>query len=306
MSFDFNQIKSVNFGVCVDTDAGESYRIVPCDQGVQNALKAMLAETMVLLMKEGTKIEEFSPAEKYGSTERLYVPLDSDLVKKHREIFAAENLATDTHGLDTPDGLVSYFAIFRDYNNSKLMAFRRAAQFKGVLKKHLIALVDDALCMAPDRLFKLDIDFDFLIFGKKVLIWRPSGFIFTADMDSQIMACAAGNVDRISESISCVNFTGLKTFVSEHKMAMRLVAALKSRNDLSEISLKRLQTSCKTNDIKFTSIDGKLVPAKGSEMDFLLLLDRRLYTLTLIEKQPETYQAASRNKVERAPAEAVS
>jgi len=295
MAFDFNHIQSVEFGVCLDTGDSESYRRVPCDQGVQDALKEMLAETMAALTTDGANIEQFSPAEKYAGNERLKVPLTSDLVQKHREIFGTGNFDTDTHGLDDPTALISYFAVFRDHHGNKLMGFRRAAQFKGVVKKHLVTFINDALQLVPDRLFKLDTDFDFLIFDNQILIWRPSGFIFTADMDQHIAACAAANVGRISEDITSVDFIGLKDFVSKHKLAMRLVAAIKSRNDLGEISLKRLKASCKANKVEFTIRNGKLVPSEGSEMDFLLLLDRRLYTLELIEKAPETYQAASRH-----------
>ena len=295
MAFDFNHIKSVEFGVCLDTSEGESYRRVPCDQGVQDALKEMLAETMAALTKDGTEIAEFSPAEKYGGNERLRVPLNSDLVQKHHDVFTTGDFDTDTHGLDEPGALISYFAIFHDRHGEKAMGFRRAAQFKGVVKKHLITLINDALQLVPDKLFKLDTDFDFVIFEDQILVWRPSGFIFTADMDAHIAACAAANVDHISKDVTCVDFTGLRDFVSKHKLAMRLVAAIKSRDDLVKISLNRLRSSCRANKVEFTTKNGKLIPKEGSETDFLLLLDRRLYTLELIERHPETYQASSRH-----------
>lgn len=304
MPFNLSKITSVAFGVCLDAADGESYRILPCDQGVQDALKEMLASTMASLREEKTATQEFSPAEKYGATERLRVPLDSDLVAKHRAVFASENLATDAHGLDDPSKLVSYFAIFHDAAGHKLMAFRRAAQFKGVVKKHLVTFMNDALRIVPDSLFKLDTDFDFLIFDNQILIWRPSGFIFTAGMEQHIMASAAANVQAISEDMTCVSFDGLGAFVAKHKLAMRLVAALKSRADLAAISLRLLKASCKSNEVHFTVKGGKLVPSQGSEMDFLMLLDRRLYTLTLIEKHPETYQAASRSPAARSAAPA--
>jgi hypothetical protein len=300
MAFKFDQIESVEFGVCIDTEDGESYRLVPIDDSVKEALREMLAATMAALSAEGAKIEEFSPAEKYASNERLSVSLESDLVEKHREIFAAENLATDTDALNEPTDLVSYFAIFRDSTNAKLMAFKRATQFKGVIKKHLITIIDDSLHIVPDQLFKLDNDFDFLIFDNQILIWHPIGFIFTADMDAQIAECAATNVDSIAEDITCVDFTGLKTFVSKHKLAMRLVAALKSRSDLVSVSKTRLRAECRESGVKVIQKDGKLSPAEGSEMGFLMLLDRRRYTVTLIEKQPETYEAPSRHAATRA------
>ena len=161
---------------------------------------------------------------------------------------------------------------FDDAANAKLMAFRRATQFKGVIKKHLITIIDDSLHIVPDQLFKLDNDFDFLIFDDQILIWHPIGFIFTAEMDQQIAACAAANVDSIAEDITCVDFTGLKTFVSKHKLAMRLVAALKTRKDLVSVSKTRLRAECRDSGVKVIQKDGKLSPAEGSEMGFLMLL----------------------------------
>ena len=295
MAFNFNQIQSVSFGVCLHTEAGESYRIVPSETGVQDALKAMLRDTLNALLQNGTSIEDFSPAEKYGATERLRVSLESEWVQKHSQVFLAENLPTDTHALDTPTAIVSYFGIFHDSAGNKLMGFRRAAQFKGVVKKHLVTLINDALRLVEDDLFKLDADFDFVIFDGQILIWRPSGFIFTAGMDDHIAACAAANVDHITGEISCVDFVALREFVSQHKLAMRLVAAIRSRNDLAAITKERLRAECKDSGVKLIQKDGKLFPAEGNEMGFLMLLDRRRYTVTLVPKQPETYEAPSRH-----------
>jgi len=68
MHFNFTKIQAVNFGVCLNTEAGESYRLVPSEGGVQDALKTMLGDTIAALKQHGTNIEEFSPAE---NTEQL-------------------------------------------------------------------------------------------------------------------------------------------------------------------------------------------------------------------------------------------
>lgn len=300
MAFGFDKIKSVEFGVCLEGGGGESYSVVPCEDKVQDALKEMLADTMSSLTEKDAQIEDFSPSEKYGATERLRISLDSDLAEKHRKIYVSENLATNTHGLDNPSDLISYFAIFRDREHHKLIAFRRAAQFKGVVKKSLITLINDALCMAPDKIFKLDTDFDFVIYDGNILIWRPSGFIFTAEIDEKYAACAVANVEKIAEGVTCVDFTGLKGFVSNHKLAMRLVAAIKSRNDLGSISKKCLKKECVDAGVRVSVKNGKLVPEDGSEMAFLMLMDRRRYTVTLIDDKPETYEAPSRHAAQRA------
>lgn len=300
MPFNSQTIQSVEFGVCLDTDDGESYRLMPCVAEVQEALKEMLAATRGAIFDADGELQEFSPAEKYAATERLWIGLPSDLVTKHRAVYDAENLPTDTHALDDVNRVVSYFGIFRDADANKLLAVRRATQFKGVLQKKLIRFSDDALRIIEDHVFKLDSDFDFFICDGKIYIWRPSGFVFTSEMDEQMAACAMANVDRISEDITCVDFDGLKTFVSSHKLAMRLVAAIKSRNDLAAISKKCLKAECKEAGLKVEQKDGKLAPSEGSEMGFLMLLDRRRYTVTLIEKQPETYEAPSRHVAPRA------
>jgi hypothetical protein len=300
MAFNFQQIQSVEFGVCLDTDEGESLRLVPCVEAVQDALEEMLETTRLAIFDAEHELQEFSPAEKYSATERLFCALGSDLVTKHRDIYQAENLPTDTHALDDMDKIVSYFGIYRDNNGSKLMAFRRAAQFKGVLQKKLLHFMDDALRIIEDHVFKLDTDFDFIICDEKIYIWRPSGFIFVSQMDEQMAACAMANVDHIAEDITCVDFDGLKKFVSGHKLAMRLVAAIKSRNDLAAISKKRLKAECKEAGLKVGENANKLAPVEGSEMGFLMLLDRRRYTVTLIEKHPETYEAPSRHSAARA------
>ena len=300
MAFNFQQIQSVEFGVCLDTDEGESLRLVPCVEAVQDALEEMLETTRLAIFDADHELQEFSPAEKYAATERLFCALGSDLVTKHNDIYQAENLPIDTHALDDMAKIVSYFGIYRDADGNKLMAFRRAAQFKGVLQKKLLHFMDDALRIIEDHVFKLDTDFDFIICDEKIYIWRPSGFIFASQMDDQMAACAMGNVDHIAEDITCVDFDGLKKFVAGHKLAMRLVAAIKSRNDLAAISKKRLKAECKEAGLKVAENENKLAPVEGSEMGFLMLLDRRRYTVTLIEKHPETYEAPSRHTATRA------
>jgi hypothetical protein len=300
MPFNCQQIQAVEFGVCLDTDEGESYRLMPCVAEVQEVLKEMLAATWGAIFDADGEIQEFSPAEKYAPTERVWAALASDLVTKHRDVYEAENLPIDTGALDHVNQIVSYFGNFRDAGGNKLMAIRRAAQFKGVLHKKLIRFSDDALRIIKDNVFKLDTDFDYFICDGKVYILRPSAFIFTSEMDNQLAACAMANVERIAEDITCVDFDGLKKFVSGHKLAMRLVAAIRSRNDLTAISTRRLNAECKDSGIKVVQKDGKLTPAEGSEMGFLMLLDRRRYTLTLIDKQPETYEAPSRHTAPRA------
>jgi hypothetical protein len=298
MPFDFTTVQSVEFGVCIETDAGESFRLIPIVGEVQDALKEMVEETRGVILKVNALIDEFSPAEKYAPNERLRIALDSDMVAKHRSVYEAENIVFDANALATPAQIISYFAVLRDDKRNKLMAFRRAAQFKGILQKKLIRFSDDALRIVDDNVFKLDQDFDFLIYDNQVLIWRPSGFEFTADMDKYVAASASANLASISKRISCVKFDRLEQFVAGHKRAMRLVAAIKSRDDLELTSLKLLRSYCKGSEVLLEGDKQHVWPAEGHEMDFLLVLDRRRYPIKLIEKATEIYEAASRRRTQ--------
>jgi hypothetical protein len=202
MPFDFQNIQSVEFGVCTDTGDGESYQLIPSDVGVQRALKDMLAVTWGHLFDTDIAIQEFSPAEKYAANEPLWLALDSELVDNHRQAFEAINLPTDAGALDRVDQIISYFAIFRDLDDNKLLAIRKATQFKGVLEKRLIRFTNNAIRIIHDDVFKLDTDFDFLIYDDKIYIWHPSAFIFTSAMDGQIAACAAANVKSIAADVT--------------------------------------------------------------------------------------------------------
>jgi hypothetical protein len=119
-------------------------------------------------------------------------------------------------------------------------------------------------------------------------------------MDEHIAACAASNVAQIAKEVTCVNFSKLKDYVAQHKLAMRLVAAIKSRADLAEISKRHLKAECKESGLKISEKNGMLFPEEGSEYGFLMLLDRRRYTVTLIDNKPETYEAPSRHEAQRA------
>lgn len=295
-SFDCTNITSVEFGVGFDTEGGEAFRLIPIAEEVQDVLKEMLCVTQDSI--SNGPMDDFSPAEKYAATERLRLTLDSDMATKHRQAYEAENLVIDTYALQNPHDIIGYFGIFRDHQGHKLMAFRRATHFKGILRKKLIHFMDDAIRILPDTVFKLDQDFDFLIYDNQIYIWHPSGFEFSADIENYVATCALENVTSVSNRISFINFDRMKDYIKNHKRAMRLVAAIRSRGDLEEVSLDMLKELCATSKVTLEESDGTLWPAEGHELPFLMVLDRRRYTVMLIEDKPETYEAPSRKLAE--------
>lgn len=284
----------VEFNVCYGIGEDEEYFQIPVDRSVQNALKEMLSKTIEELYSEGDVFADYEPSERYEPIHRLKADLEHSTMERLRNVFNAQNIDTCSGSIDV-DRLSYYFCVFRDSHDRKLIAFKRAIQFKGVVKKRLITIVDDTLKMVDDNVFKLDADFDFLVFGKKIYILRPSSFVYIASLTAQIMEKAAEYVSQLSESVGFLDTSDLGEYVSTHSRAARMVVTIQSRDDLSNLNRRKLTTHCEKFGVSLISKDGKIKPEKGSEMDFLKLLDRRLYSVNLNTGDGEEhFEAAGR------------
>lgn len=297
--FDFNAIKATEFCVCYDTKDAEVYWQIPVDAEVQGALGDMLRKTVEALDPGGVAMDAYEPAQKYSSEERLVASNGEPHMEKLRALHSLQNIQTNADVIRETQRLAFYFAVFRDALNRKIVAVRRATQFKGVVKarNRLISLVDDTLKLVADDVFKLDNDFDYLIFHDKTWILRPTGFEYTAALEEAIAAQASAITEELTKSVPCVDFSQLIEFVRGHRRAARLISSLRARSDLHLTSIKKLKKGCKANGIEFVTKGGKVFPKEGSEMAFLELLDRRRYTLELIDEQEEFYVAPNRRSV---------
>jgi hypothetical protein len=76
---------------------------------------------------------------------------------------------------------------FRDNLGRKVIGVRQATQFKGAFKAHFMSVIDDTLRMVPDRVFKLDNQFDFLITAQHVYILHPAGFERVAEIEESYL-----------------------------------------------------------------------------------------------------------------------
>jgi len=294
--FSANEVRSVDFGLCHELPEGERYTFVPVDSAVKAVLKEMLDATVSALRVGDGKWDTFELAEKYGSVERLTVRLDQPCTAKLRALFAAENLQVNASAIKGTDTLAYYFATFRDGRNRKLMGIRRATQFKGVIKarNRLVRLLDDSLKLVDDDIFKLDQDYDYLLTGDHVWILRPAGFVYTAGIEDVIAERVTEMVTDLDCDLPTVCFSALSDWISSHRRASRLVAALHSRKDLPKTSMKRLKALCKENGIEVGTKNGRIIPQEGFEMAFLEMLDRRRYRISLVDNETELYVALGR------------
>lgn len=298
--FDFDDISSVEFGVCIDTDEGTEHKLVPINNNVKQALKDMLSSTVTQLSGEGSlsDINVYEPSEKYASKELVRTPLTDEMNSSLKGIYDATNIPTDPTSLANPEIIVYYFAIFHDNQGNKLLAIKRALQFRGIVKAGniILRMIDETLDIVEDNVFKLDKDFDYFICDDAIYILRPSAFEYTADIELYVLQKASDNALDLATTISFLDCENLSKYVKGHKRAARLLASVRTRSDLDKTSPKKLKKACKDNDIELVTKNGKIAPAPGHEMGFLQMLDRRRYTLSLTDDGNELYEATGRRK----------
>ena len=296
LNFNFDSIRSIEFGIGSDDGDGGVYSLIPVDQKVQEALREMGADTWSAMQENGEP-DEYEPSEKYASQEYVYIATDDDLAARLSNLHRASNLHLNAAALKEPRPIFCYFAKFSDAKGRRLTAVRRASQFKGILKNRLIQLVTDSLRLVEDDTFKLDSDFDLLIDSANIHILRPSGFEFIAELQQAIREAVPANVASIQRDMPFVDFASIEEYAGSHTRAARYLASIRSQRETQNISQTLLKKVCKAHGVDLQTRNGRITIRAGSEMDFLDILDRRMYELELVEGSPERYRAGSRRKV---------
>lgn len=291
--------RTTEFGICVESDEGEVYALVPVNERVKRLLIEMLETTKnginELIGEDG--LEPFSPSQKYGPKEALFIPIDNDINTKIKGIYEAENISVNPSMIEMADLIVFYFAIMGDSEGSKLLAVKRATYFRSISRHKVIRFIDDMLKLGPKGLFKLDIDYDYIATGEGIYILHPSGFEYTADIDEHILTAARENTMDVCEKLPFIDPVGLAEYVSTRKRAARLIASIHSLNNLDEIDRRMLESECDENGISLNITGDRIAPESGYEMAFLMLLDRRRFNIELIVGENEIYDAPNRRPV---------
>lgn len=299
MAFNFERITRVEFYVCLSEEGNERHYQVPVDQSVQGALKEMISTTVQRIAdcKNAGDFEEFSPAQKYGPTDAVYCALDSDFAEMPRLLLEEAQIPETRHALEDLQKISYYYIIGFDPSGNKILGVRRATQFKGVLKAKLLTIVDNTMKLLPETTFRLDADFDYLVFDEMLWALRPAGLEFTANLTAAVKAAAPASAQEVVRRVPFLNLTALGTYASKHPRAARYLAAVKARGDLEDLSQKLLIRYCKESSVELVKAGGKLSPAEGFEILFLEVLDRRIFTAHLIEGRKERYEAPNRRNV---------
>jgi len=294
---DLKSTETVEFGVGLEGDGGQTFRLVPIDSDVQQALREMVDTTWAAMQRHDEGPHKYDPSEKHSSTEYVYLPLNDGLAKTMKELHEANNLPLDAQALSDDERLFCYFARMTDKQGRRLTALRRATQFKGILNRRLIRLFTDALTIIRDKVFKLDADFDLLIDSSHVHILRPSGFEFAGKLQKAILAAVPDNVKAIQPDLKFVDLTVIQQYASEHPRAARYLASIRAQEETKDVAKGALKKLCKATGVEIEEKGGKIhVPAEHI-MGFLEVLDRRRYEVPLVKGSPEMFKAGSRRKI---------
>jgi hypothetical protein len=145
--------------------------------------------------------------------------------------------------------------------------------------------------------FKLDNDFDLLADDDGVSILRPSGFEFVGQLKEAILAAAPANVKLIQSDLLFVDFAPIEQYASKHPRAARYIASIRAQKEARNVDKASLLKLCENTGVKVQEVKGKLIVDDASVMDFLGVLDRRLYQVELVKGSPESFRAASRRRI---------
>lgn len=291
--------RNIEFGICTIIEGQQAIFRIPIDDSVRTMLYEMHEEFYNTYFAIEGEPEQYQASEKYGATEKLIIPLNNEHLSSLRELYNQNNIPIANIALgEIANSITYYFAIFRHRNGAKQIAIKRPSQFKGLLRKKLIHLIDDTLQVVPDNIFKLDNDFDFIIHENNIDILHPTGFNFIANIEDEILRSAADATRQLSVRIQFVNFNYLADFVGHSKTAAKLIASIKARDDLERTSQQKLLEKCTRIGVIVREENGQILPDEAHIVRFLEILDRRGYDFDILDDDiPEIYVAASRKRV---------
>lgn len=294
--FDQSSVIRTEFFVAFPGDQDALYN-VPVMPRVTAELQKMLRKTLENL-GSADNWNAFECSEQYKSIEQLTIDITDPIASKVAQLYSATNLPSAANALaDNPSGIDYYFAKFWDNQGKYCVAVRKASQFKSALNKPLMYVVNGQLDIIQDKIFRLNDDFDFIIFEDRIAIYRPTQFERIAEVDTAFQEMIPSLIQSVSSRATNIDFTFADDLTKKSSKARRLIAAISKRDDIIGLDHQLFGKSCQNCKIPVTENNGKWMPNSGYELDLLEMLDRRRFADPLVEDQPENYRAAARTKL---------
>ncbi|MHB1954648.1 MAG: hypothetical protein ACYCOU_12960 [Sulfobacillus sp.] len=297
LEFDLASVRVTSFGVGHSVADPDTFVYVPVDVKIQEALRDMASATWTQMQELTETPDKYDPSEKYAAEEYVYLPLADVLATSLRGLYQRANIQFDSSALREPEEIVCYFTRLIDSRGRTLIGLRRATQFKGVLNKRLMEILNDSLRMVASHTLKLDLDFDLLIDADTIHVLRPTGLQFLGGLQQAVLSAASGNVTTIANDIKFVNFSTVATYATVHPRAAMYLASILRRGESKNIDRAELEALLVSTKVRFKKVAGKIVVDQDQVLGFLEVLDRRRYQIRLVANSPEPFLAASRQRV---------
>lgn len=297
LEFSLKDISNVEFGAAIKENGETKLVNIAIKEAVQNALKEIINNTWSFAKETSNDPRKYEPSNKYESKEYVYLETSNSLAKTILKIHSACNTPMKTDAIKSPKTIIFYFTKMTDSKGNKITAMRRASQFKGIISKRLLSIMDDSLDLISDNVFKLDEEFDIIVDKSNIHIIHPRGFEAIGDLKKEIMSASKNNIESIKSSLNFIDFTSIESYSINHQRAARLAASICSSEKYKDIDQNLLLTFCEKTDIPILKKDGLIHVQPGNELKFLELLDRRLYSITLVSNKNENYIAGSRREL---------
>jgi hypothetical protein len=106
------------------------------------------------------------------------------------------------------------------------------------------------------------------------------------------------HINRITAvNLPFADFTPIEAYAAEHARAARYIGSIRVQKETKDIDKGYLKKLCESTGVKVREVKGTLKVEQGSIMDFLGVLDRRVYQVELVKGSPESFRAASRIRI---------
>ena len=285
LDFSMDQIATTEFGIGRKTPA--MFYFGPVDGRVQVALRAMVRKTLESMEQVmGEVLSYYQPSEKYGSRDYCYLRATDPMATLFRDVSAAKNLPLAPRFPSDLSNMTCYFVRLTDRSGRQITAFRRAAYFKGIVKKSLVHWIDGSLQLVDDAVFKLDADFDLVIDSNVVHVLRPRSLEALGELKKWILDAVPENISVLAREIPYVDFGSVGEYAGTRIRAAGYLSSIR-KHDLQGMDAGALEELCQTTGVNVKKVNGKLSVAGGDVMGLLEVLDRRRYGIELVRERPE-------------------
>ena len=294
-SFDCNKIENVEFFVRVKVGKTFCFNKVAVDGDVKDSLKQMLSDT---LYSFGVSMNAYQVSETHSATSRYVADLLDPLFVNIKDYIDEGFTAINSDAIQQYGNLPFYKAVFHSENGTEIIAIRSASYFRSILKhkNRLIRVMDDTLRKVNDNIFKLDHDFDFLVFENRIYIKNTNSFEAIANLKEIIREEAVAKLDAIQEQMDFVDFSGLAEKAAKSSRIARLIISVAHQEGLSSLTKDKVLQLTEENNVMVDD-DGIIKIVDGFEKDFLEVLDKRRYSVAFVDGQKELFRAQTRLKL---------